>query len=70
LNRSVVVPARQDGAILASAQRARKGGAIKRGSQAARPERPRKKIVFQTADIQMAVIVFVKFVEFVANNKK
>ena len=49
---------------------AERTGAIKSGSQAARPERPRKKIAFQTNDIQMAAIVFVKFVEFVANKKK
>ena len=35
-----------------------------------RGRRDREKIVFQTNDIQMAAIVFVKFVEFVANKKK
>ena len=39
-------------------------GFIRGGSQAARPESP-PKIVFQTDGIQRAVIVLVKFVEFV-----
>ena len=41
-------------------------GFIRGGSHAARPESPLK-IVFQTDGIQRAVIVLVKFVEFVAN---
>jgi len=40
-------------------------GVIKSGSQAARPERLRK-TVFQTNDIQVAVIVFVTCLEFAA----
>ena len=40
-------------------------GVIKSGSQAVRPERLRK-TVFQTNDIQVAVIVFVTCLEFAA----
>jgi len=41
-------------------------GFIRGGSQAARPESPLK-IVFQTDGIQRAVIILVKFVEFVVS---
>ena len=35
-----------------------------------RVRRDRERLYFKTNDIQMAVIVFVKFVNFVANNNK